>query len=125
MMYLACPYSDPSRDVREARFHLACYATTVLLQAGHAVFSSIVHSHPLVDYGLPIDWEFWERHDREYLVRCDEVVVLKLKGWEESVGVAAEIALAGDLGKPVHYVDLTSLASLSPTLAHVAKEVQS
>ena len=34
------------------------------------------------------------RHDRRFLETCDEVVVLKLDGWEQSVGVQAEIAIA-------------------------------
>ena len=85
------------------------------------MFSPIVHGHPLVDHGLPTDWSFWERFDRDHLERCDEVIVLMLDGWRESVGVAAEIRIAGELDKPVWYLapDATGL----PTLAHVAKEV--
>jgi hypothetical protein len=38
------------------------------------------------------------------LARCDEVVVLTLAGWRESVGVQTEIRIAAELGKPVQYV---------------------
>ena len=64
-------------------------------------------------------WPFWERFDREHLRRCDELVVLMLDGWGESVGVAAEIRIAAELGKPVRHIDPHRAA----TLAHVAKEV--
>lgn len=120
MIYLASPYSHPEVAVREQRFRDACRAFATLLASGLTVFSPIVHGHPLVDLGLPTDWPFWERFDREHLARCDEVVVLMLDGWRESVGVAAEIRIARELGKPVRYLALD--ATGSPTLAHVAKE---
>lgn len=123
MRYLASPYSHPSFAVREQRFRDACRATARLLASGITVFSPIVHGHPLVDHGLPTDWPFWEPYDREHLVRCDGVLVLMLDGWRDSVGVAAEIRIAGELGKPVRYLTLDGTGS--PTLAHVAKEVAS
>lgn len=118
MIYLASPYSHSEAVVREQRLRAACHATAQLIAAGHIVFSPIVHGHPLVHHGLPTDWLFWERFDRDYLVRCNEVVVLMLDGWRESVGVAAEIRIAAELGKPVRY--LAPEATGSPTLAHVA-----
>lgn len=120
MIYLATPYSHPDPVVREQRFQSACRASAKLLASGLAVFSPIVHGHPLVDHGLPTDWPFWERFDRDHLVRCDEVVVLMLDGWRESVGVAAEIQIAAELGKPVRYLALD--ATVPPTFATVAKE---
>jgi hypothetical protein len=62
-----------------------------------------VHGHPLVRYGLPVDWSFWERLARPQLERCDEMVVLTLDGWQESVGVQAELRHASVLRKPVRY----------------------
>jgi nucleoside 2-deoxyribosyltransferase len=121
MIYLASPYSHPEPVVREVRFRAACHATARLIAAGHVVFSPIVHGHPLVHHGLPTDWSFWERFDRDHLVRCDEVVVLMLDGWRESVGVAAEIRIAEELRKPVRYL-APDAAAVPPTLAHVAEE---
>jgi hypothetical protein len=63
--------------------------------------------------------EFLFRFSRERLGRCDEVVVLMLDGWEESIGVQAEIRIARELGKPVRYL-APELARVSPTLAPVA-----
>ena len=120
MIYLASPYSHPDSQIRRQRFRDACIATARLIRAGHIVFSPIVHGHPIAEYGLPTDWRFWEPFDRAYLQRCDEVVVLMLDGWQESEGVQAEIRIAGELGKPVRY--LQPEAAVSPCLAHVAKE---
>jgi Domain of unknown function (DUF1937) len=104
MLYLATPYSHPDPAIREGRFHAACRATAALMSAGDVVFCPIAHSHPLVDHGLPTGWAYWEHVDREFLQRCDELLVLTLPGWEESVGVAAEIQIANELGKPVGYL---------------------
>lgn len=117
--YLASPYSSPDPVVREERFRAACRATAALLRNGLFAFSPIAHSHHLVEYGLPGDWTFWQRFDRELLARCDEVVVLLLDGWEESIGVREEIRIARELGKPVRYL-APELARVSPTFTHVA-----
>lgn len=109
MIYLASPYSHPDPAIRERRFRDACRAAVVLLRAGNAVFSPIAHSHPLVEHGLPTEWSFWERIDREHLGRCDEVVVLMLDGWEESVGVRGEIRIAREMGKPMWFLDIARL----------------
>lgn len=106
MIYLASPYSHHDPVVRENRFRAACRAVTELLKAGRVVFSPIVHSHALVEYGLPIEWKFWERFDWAYMERCDEVRVLRLFGWRESRGVQEEIRIAKVLSKPVEYMDL-------------------
>jgi nucleoside 2-deoxyribosyltransferase len=104
MIYLASPYSHPDPAIREERFRAACRAAAALLRSGRAVFSPIAHSHPLVEHGLPTDWEFWQHCNVEHLQRCDEVMVLTLDGWQASVGVQAEIKIATELGRPVSYL---------------------
>jgi len=124
MIYLASPYSHPDLAVRQQRFDAACRAAAALLLAGHAVYSPIVYGHPLVQHGLPVDWSFWQRWGRELLTRCDEVIVLQLDGWIDSVGVQAEIALARTLGKPLQFVEPSLVDGWrTSTLASVATEV--
>lgn len=123
MIYLASPYTHPDAAIREQRFHTVCRAAAALMRSGHMVFSPIAHSHPIAMHGLPTTWDFWERVDREYLRRCDELVVLTLDGWKQSRGVQAEVRIAGDLGKPVRHL-APEEATGSPTLAHVAKEAE-
>jgi nucleoside 2-deoxyribosyltransferase len=120
MIYLASPYSHPDPMVREQRFLAACRATVTLIRAGEVVFSPIVHSHALVEFELPTAWSFWERIDRAHMERCDEVVVLMLDGWAQSVGVREELRIARELGKPVRFLEVD--ATGSPTLARVASE---
>ena len=104
MIYICSPYSHPDAAVRQQRFEAACRAAAALICQGQTVFSPIAHSHAICCYGVPLDWQFWQRHDRRYLEVCDEVVVLMLDGWRESVGVQAEIAIARELGKPVTFL---------------------
>jgi len=105
VIYLASPYTHPDCDVRQRRFEAACRAAAQWIRQGKTLFSPIAHGHPICRYGLPLDWRFWQRHARRYLELCDEVVVLTLDGWQQSVGVQAEIAIARELGKPVTFMD--------------------
>jgi len=105
LIFLASPYSHPDPLVRQARFDAACRAAAGLIQAGHAVVAPIVQRHPLVRFGVPGDWSFWAPLAREYVARCDEVLVLQIDGWRESQGVRAELALARELGRRVDYLE--------------------
>jgi nucleoside 2-deoxyribosyltransferase len=101
MIYLASPYSHPDPAVRQERYEAVCQAAAELISRGHIVFSPVAHSHTIATYGLPGDWEFWQRTDRWFIRHCQRLVVLTLPGWRESQGVAAEMEIARGLGKPV------------------------
>jgi nucleoside 2-deoxyribosyltransferase len=110
MIYLASPYTSDDPAVRQARFEAACRAAAAFIRRGHVVFSPVAHSHCIAQHGLPVDWGFWERHDRRFLAACDELWVLTLDGWRESRGVQAEMTIARALGKPVRFVSEAELA---------------
>lgn len=106
-IYLACPYSS-DRDPRlpHERFIAANYAAAKLMQQGAHVFSPISHGHPIAKAGaLPTCWAYWESYCRTMLTACSRVIVLMLDGWQESTGIAGEIAIARELGLPVEYLD--------------------
>ncbi len=105
MIYIVSPYSHENPAVRQARFDAACRITAELIRQGKPVFSPIAYGHPLCYYGLPLCWDFWQRHDLRFLEMCSEVVVLKLPGWTQSVGVNAEIAAARAMGKLVTFME--------------------
>lgn len=118
MIYLASPYSHPEPAVREQRFFLACCAAATLISTGHMVFAPVVHFHPLVAFGLPTDWSFWQAIDRQFLSWSEELVVLKLDGWRESIGVQAELQMARELAKPIRFIEpIRWDAPGTPTLA--------
>jgi len=105
MIYLASPYAYSDQEsVREELYRTACQATATLLLDRQPVFSPVVHSHPLVAYGLPADWSFWRDYNSELIKRCDELAVLMVTGWRASAGVQEKIQIARELGKPVRYL---------------------
>lgn len=110
MIYLASPYSHPDAAVRQARYAQACRFAARLCRQGRLVYSPIAHSHPLAELGLPGDWGYWAEHNRHLLAACQEVVVLALPGWQESQGVAAELAYATELGLPVQVEECQGIA---------------
>ncbi len=105
MIYLASPYWHADPAIRNQRFRAACRATAQMIRQGTTVFSPVVYGHALSGEGLPGDWSFWEGHDTDYLMLCNEVVVLQVDGWEESEGVREEVRLATALGKRVGYCE--------------------
>lgn len=108
LIYLASPYSHPDPAVRAARFEAVCRVAGRLMAEGRFVFSLIAHTHPIAEVcALPLDFTYWAAYDRRMLEACDALAVLCLEGWQESVGVAAELALAAELGKPVEWLAVT------------------
>ena len=53
-----------------------------------------------------VGWETWQRFDSFMVGLADELWVLTLDGWKDSVGVKAEVVLALGLGKTVRYVTI-------------------
>lgn len=102
MIYLASPYSHPDPAVQQARHDAACRCVARFWQAGVTAFSPVVH-RGLLDVCKA--YTFWKAPDSPLLAEIGALVVLRLDGWEQSVGVAAEIAHAEDMGIPVEYVD--------------------
>jgi hypothetical protein len=104
LFYLASPYSHPDYEVREQRYRAAREITAALLERGWLVHSPIVATHALVAYGLGSEFYAWQSLDMRLLDCCDGLLVATIPGWQESVGVTAEIEYMRRRGKPVLYV---------------------
>ena len=109
-VYLCSPYTHPSAEVMCERFEQVCRTAGILMTQGDIVFSPVAHSHVIAELGkLRTDWDFWEVQDMSYLAEwATRLYVLALDGWEESVGVTAEIemALSKNVDIPVRVVDI-------------------
>lgn len=107
MIFLASPYRDSVPGIPQWRYELALhFCADHLLSAPHPrpIYSPIVHWHPVAEINPELQKkgiEFWMAINRPMLEMCDSLWVLGLPGWEQSEGVAKEIAVAKDLGKPV------------------------
>lgn len=106
LVYLATPYNHPDAEVRERRFREVNRVAGDMIRRGEHVFSPISHTHPIaLDGDLPKGWEFWRTYDRAMLRACGKLAVLMQDGWQESVGVQAEIAIAREMGLPVEFIE--------------------
>jgi hypothetical protein len=122
--YLAAPYSFKSKSkeiglskpdnaeqkekVEQERYEVITEATARLFEAGITVISPITQTHPCAKYyGLgDKGLEFWLEHDFRLILRCDMLIVLQLKGWQESTGVTKEIQFCRERGIPIVYAKL-------------------
>lgn len=107
MKYLCSPYSHPDPKVREKRYAAVLKATAEFLAKGDFVFSPICYSHQFaVSSDFDIRWEFWKPFDLHMIEISQGLIVLKLPGWSESIGVKAEIECAKALKLPIEYLEV-------------------
>ena len=103
--YLASPYTHPDPAVKESRYRTALFATARLLEKKIWVHSPIVHCHHLaLEAGLPDSFDFWMEYNFAILAQAKELLVLRMDGTDESVGVRSEMKEAERLGIPWRYL---------------------
>lgn len=107
LIYLASPYSHSQKHIRLERWHKITHIGARLIQKGYHVFGPITESHCYseVTDGIGKGWDFWKEHDELMLSKCDELWVVTLDGWKESVGVTAEIEYAKKHKMPIKYIE--------------------
>jgi len=106
--YLATPYSSSNYMERYERFYAVTDAAGKLFQSGINVYSPITHSHPINESQRSMShlFEVWENYDLYVINKlCKGLIVLKIPGWKESIGVNSEINYANLRKLPVFYLD--------------------
>lgn len=124
--YLATPYKLYP-DGKQAAYEAALQQTAALLARGIAVYSPIVHNHPLSLNdslrGKNDDFNFWvELVDKPLMEAAGGLLVCTLSSWESSAGIAYEIDLFKSCGKPVVFFSpgrVPTLPELDPPLGAV------
>lgn len=107
-IYVASPYSDPDPAVRRERYEIICnFVQARARRENHVtLYSPIVHWHPISEtYGLPGHFEFWKRINFAMILASSAVWVVRLPGWEGSLGVQSEINFAKESNKHVTFID--------------------
>jgi hypothetical protein len=112
MTYISSPVTSKSKTQMWHRLYTAALYAVALLQNGKLVFSPAAHSVGLLTAAsfsctmkLPMDLEFWLKFDLHILRTCDELHVLRMRGWKNSKGMRAEIKEAKRLGIKISYID--------------------
>lgn len=104
MIYLASPYSSPLPAVQRLRFIQAERYVAYHFRLGVPLFSPIVYCHNIaLQHSFPGDANFWKFLNKEALIRCSALWVLKLPGWDASAGVQWEIEIAQQADIETHY----------------------
>jgi hypothetical protein len=114
-IYLATPYSvlhpiskNQANLLKYNRHERACKMAASLMQNGENVFCPIAHTHAIEVYAMkdcPQDMEFWMKQCLSILQYAKELVVFKMDGWDESLGIKREIEFAKDLNIPIRYIE--------------------
>lgn len=119
LYYLGQPYAHEDSLVTLSRYQMGLAASTNLMIQGYHIYSPIVHNHPIICNGGPRPgWigAFWRDYDLDVLSRCDGLVVLCLKGWDNSAGLAEEIKFAKESGMNIWYrnTEICAMQSIPP-----------
>ena len=125
MIYISCPYTHVDLAVQKYRYRISCIAASKLFAAGIVCFNPLANSVPAVEFGgIDLTHSQWLDIDFEILRRCDEILLLGLEGWRQSVGVKSELCEAMARGKPVTQImeaDIGLLPLIPKTARHFLK----
>ena len=110
LAYLATSYSKHPHG-HELAFREAARLVAKLLCAGVNAYSPIAHTHPVAIYGGLdlLDHAIWLPFDELMMHRCDALIVAHVDGWQESKGIAHEVAFFEKADKPIFDLDPNSL----------------
>jgi hypothetical protein len=108
IVYLACPYTHASIDVRVSRFEASARAAAELIHQGMFVYSPITMTHP-IDLVLAADGgtmgsDYWCDFDEAFMSVCSEMIILMLPGWRESGGIRREQDFFRQQGKQIRFM---------------------
>jgi len=117
-VYLACPYNSPWRIVRWLRYRKITKIAGNYMLEGYIVFSPITHSHPIHNFQSKelFTHTFWLNQDRRFLDWADVLVVIKIPGWKDSVGVDWEVKYMQKAKKPYVFAHPDHIPNLHLTL---------
>ena len=103
LIYLAAPLEHPDPSVRQVRFDSVNRYCGYLIRHHELVFSPLSLGASLDEDA--ISNSAWYAFGLQMLSRCDELRILALNGWQDSVGVTLETMYARQLHIPVLVAD--------------------
>jgi hypothetical protein len=114
LIYLASPYTSKYQDTMLERLSGALEASATLIKFGINNISPVVYGcsmNVILDIGD--DFEVWKSFCFSLLIRCNAIVILQLKGWEESTGIKSELSLFKEkIGGYIGYITLEELREM-------------
>lgn len=107
-VYVCSPFSHKFKKVmRDREKEINRIAAELIYKYKVALFLPITQSAPLerIIPALGGSFEKWRDIDLEWVKTCDELWVVMMEGWKDSIGVTAEIEYARELKKDVRFID--------------------
>jgi len=102
LIFLGAPYSHKDESVTDGRMKIFCRVVEYLINQGALVHSPLLmHMVRKECPKIPGTWEYWESYAQRLMVFSDLYVVIKLEGWDSSVGVKGELELAKKCKLPI------------------------
>lgn len=110
LSYLASCYSRHPGGIAVANEQV-CRAAATLIKLGRHIFSPVAHSHAIATMGCldPLDSVLWMELDLKFIRACDELLILQLPGWDDSLGIKQEIKEFKSRNKPIKYLSWPDL----------------
>jgi hypothetical protein len=106
-IFIISPYTHDDPEIVSMRVVATERYFLKLIADGHFPVSVIVACHHLTErYKIPATYNFWSEYCTSEMSTCDEVHMLKLLGWESSVGVKSEREIAASLGQTVQPIEV-------------------
>jgi len=105
LIYLASPYSHTDKRIEQWRYQAVLNYTIRQQRLGVLLFSPIVYGHPFAQAGLPSDFTYWRTLNERLILGCSCLHYYMLPGWEDSIGVKAEIEFAESYGLEVEAIE--------------------
>lgn len=110
MIFISAPYSHKDKKIEAKRYEQICRYAAQLFANNKTSMSPVMMGHPCLEFEkMPGDFAFWKNYSFEVLSKCDELHVLELDGWYESIGVTNEIIYADNADIPVKYVEYANV----------------
>jgi hypothetical protein len=105
LIYVASPYGHTDKEVVQHRMEeVYGYMAFAMERGDHCITPLFMHEIVL-RHEMPDDFDFWQAYCFNLLARCDEMHILCLKGWTESVGVTAEIEFCRANNIPIKNIE--------------------
>ena len=109
LIYIAAPYKHENPYVRAERVREATQYAAYLIDQDEPVFSPLSHSVEIERHRRNIvSPGRWYDIDLQILQACTEMHILTLPGWEDSIGIQYEIAMAIAHKIPIYTVPVYS-----------------
>lgn len=110
LIYLAGPYTHSDPSVMEERGLKHGEWAGKLLREGLLIYCPIAETEGIAKacHMTGTDWNTWREKDLAQLIRCDQMWVLTLDGWDKSLGVKGEVKFCLNNNIPISLIDVNN-----------------